>query len=213
MQLINWMFRPASLGVRLAGFLVGAMIALAIIAAFPAHAKGIYVTGFGGANWDDVSYDNGWISAKDSTGYVIGAALGTNIDAVPGLRAEFELSFRSNGIDILICDNPLTATDRTWGFMGNIAYQFDTPKWPVHPYLLVGAGYASRTASLDGYPAELSNQGFAFQGGVGINTAVADGIIVGLEYRVADLPDLDLGDFHSDGVNQSAMLNVTFALN
>lgn len=195
-------------------------IMVTIVAAFfvavtatSADAKGFYVAGFGGANWEDVSYDNGWISVKDSTGYVIGGALGTTIDAVPGLRAEGELSFRSNGLDILICDDPLSATDRTWALVGNILYDFQTPNWPVHPYVMVGAGYGSRTATLDSYGYELSNQGFVVQAGGGLNTQLAEGVIVGVEYRIFDAPNLQAWDVDNDGINQSVLVKASFSFN
>lgn len=186
------------------------MATAALALASAASAKGIYITTFGGANFDDVSYDNGWISAKDSAGYIVGGAIGTTINSLPGLGIEGELAYRSNGVDILVCGDPLSATDRTWSLMANARYSFLTPSLPIHPYVLVGAGYASRTASLDTYGYELSNQGVAFQGAVGATTMVADGVHVGLEYRVADLPDLDLYDFRSDGIDQSLIASATF---
>lgn len=188
--------------------LLAAMAVLALTAS--AQARGFYLSTFGGANFDDVAYSSDWISAKDSAGYIVGGAVGTTITSLPGLGIEAELAYRSNGIDILVCEEGLTATDRTWSLMANARYRFLTQGWPVHPYVLVGAGYASRTASLDAYPGELSNQGVAYQAGVGATTMVADGVHLGLEYRVADLPDLDLYDFHSDGIDQSVLATATF---
>ena len=192
-------------------FLLASAAAIALTGT--ANAKGFTISTFGGANFGDVSYDNGWISAKDSTGYAIGAALGTSIDPVPGLSVEGELAFRSNGIDIDVCGDPLAATDRTWSIMSNARYRFATPSWPVHPVVLVGAGYGSRTASLDAYPAELTGQGFVVQAGAGLETQVAAGVHVGLEYRVFDAPNISIGDFESDGINQSVLLTATVNFN
>lgn len=197
---------------KLTSFLTLAAMAVALAVA-PANAKGFYVTGFGGGNFESVDYDFGWLTIKDSTGYVGGIAVGSTIDSVAGLRMEGELAFRSNGIDIAICGDPLTATDRTWSLMGNAVYDFPTASWPVHPYVLVGLGYGSRTASLDGYPLELTGQGAVWQAGAGINTKVAEGVVLGIGYRFFDAPNLQADGIENDGHNHSVLASATFAFN
>lgn len=195
------------------GMAAGLAALLTHLAISPAHAKGFYVEGFGGANFESVDYDFGWLTIKDSPGYVGGVAVGTTVDSVRGLRVEGELSFRSNGIDISLCGDPLAAHDRTWALMGNAVYDFDTPSWPVHPYILAGLGYGSRTASLDGYPLELTGQGAVWQVGAGINTKVADGVVLGLGYRFFDAPNIAAAGVENDGHNQSVMATATFLFN
>lgn len=191
--------------------LILAAIALAIISVSPASAKGFYVTTFGGVNFNDVSYDSKWLQVDSNTGYVIGAALGTTVDQVPGLRAEAELSYRSNGVDITICGDGLKANDETWALMANAVYDVPTASWPVHPYLLAGAGYASRTGSLNNYPLEVSNQGLAYQVGGGVTFKIADGIDGDIGYRYFQGPDLNVSPVDGSGANQSVMAGVRLA--
>jgi len=175
-----------------------------------AQAKGFYLGAYGGANWSDTNYSSPWVSFESDTGYVIGGVLGTNLDQVPGLAIEADLSFRSNPIDGVICYDPFSISDHTWGLLANAKYTFDTPKWPVHPYLLVGAGYASRTATVDDWGYEVSNDGFAWQLGAGVNTTVAPGIQLGVGYRYFDAPNLSAYGISDDGNSHAVVGSVTF---
>ena len=189
-----------------------AAIALAFIAILPASAKGFYITTFGGVNYNDVSYDSKWLQVDSNTGYVIGAALGTTVDQVPGLRAEAELSYRSNAVDITLCGDGIKANDETWALMANAVYDIPTASWPVHPYVLAGAGYASRTGSLNELSAfKVENQGLAYQVGAGVSFKIAEGIDGNVGYRYFQAPDLNVSPVTGDGTNQSVMAGVTLA--
>jgi opacity protein-like surface antigen len=190
-----------------------ALLASAVIMA-PSYAKGLYVSTYGGANWDSVNIDKGWFTAKAEDGYVMGVSIGTHVDSIPGLRVEGELNYRSSDVRTFICDNPLIVTDQTWAIMANAVYDVPVVIVGLHPYALVGVGYGSRTAGVDYSDNQVSNQGVAWQVGAGVNTQVAEGVTVGIGYRYFDAPDLDHapGGFHEIGGNQSVLMSVTFAL-
>lgn len=213
MKAIAWMFRPAPLGIRLAGFMIGAALALAIITAFPARAGGFYVGAYGGGNWNDVSYSDGKLTIDDNAGYVIGGVVGTQIAAIPGLRIEGDLSYRRNGLDIAFCHTNLEGFDSTWGLLANAVYDVPVGDFPVRPYLLAGVGYASRTGGVEGYGFEVSNAGLAYQLGVGANTTVADNVQVGLGYRYFQAPDLHYAGINAEGSNHAVIASVTFGFN
>lgn len=191
------------------------LIVLAMLT--PAHAKGFYISAYGGGNFGDVDITAGPLSVKDKTGYAIGAALGTPIDAVPGLNLEADLSYRSNGVDITFpCGGcAIAATDETWALTGNLKYYVGSKEWPVHPYALAGVGYGSRTGSINNlpFPLELTNRGLVWQAGAGLSVPVDDGVALGVEWRVLDAPDIGIGPFSSDGVNHSFMANFTVGFN
>lgn len=184
------------------------LVALALVLALSpsATAKGFYVTTLGGGNWSGVDIED----VSTETGYVIGAAVGSTIDSVPGLRLESELAYRSN--KLVFCELPIT--DSTWSAMANAVYDFPVKVGGLHPYALAGLGYAQRTAALDNIPGyELSNGGFAWQVGAGVNTSVADNVVLGVGYRYMNAPDLGVGSIHDGGDNHSAIASVSFAFN
>lgn len=211
--MLKWMFTPAPLGIRIAGMMIGAAIALTIITAFPAKAAGFYVGAYGGANWNDVNYDAGKLTIDDNAGYVIGGVVGTSIASVPGLRIEGDLSYRRNGLDIEYCHTALEGFDSTWGLLANAVYDVPVGSFPVRPYVLAGVGYASRTAGVEGYGIETSSDGLAYQLGVGANTTVADGVQLGVGYRYFQAPDLHYAGINAEGSNHAVVASVTFGFN
>jgi len=198
-----------------------------------ATAGEFYLSTFGGANWKtDYASTGGDASLviTPEVGYVVGGALGGQIDAVPNLRAEVELSYRSNSIDGAwdgCSDFPVNGHDSTFAAMGNLIY--DLPgAWGIQPYALAGVGYSVRRISLtptpdswgtDGFGTE--RQGFAWQVGGGFEYEVVDGIHLGLGYRffqgVAVNREVGYGKnetfLEANGDNHSVLATVRFALN
>jgi opacity protein-like surface antigen len=182
--------------------------ALILASVIPAQASGTYVTGFGGANWDDVA------SPLDSdTGFVVGGALGTSVKAVPGLRAELEVAFRTNDVDVF--GGFIEAEHNTTSVMGNVAYDFNAGIGPFRPYVLAGVGFAHTEGVIENLSlATLESSGFAWQLGAGLNTQLAEGVTAGVGYRYFQGPELEVLGFEvSDGSNHSVLATVTLDLN
>lgn len=199
----------------------------------PAYAGEFYFSTFGGANWKTDYASTGGDSSLVITpevGYVVGGALGGQVDPVPGLRAELELSYRSNSLDGLwdgCSDFPVNGHDSTFAAMGNLVY--DLPGvWGIKPYALAGVGYAARRISFsptpdswgtDGFGTE--RQGFAWQVGGGLDYEVSPGIVAGLGYRffqgVAINREVGYGKnetfLEANGDNHSVLATIRFALN
>lgn len=179
-------------------------LTLAVLAAIPASAD-TYVSAFGGANWDDVS------SGLDSnTGSLIGAAVGAHVKAVPGLRTEVELAFRQNDVTFYY----INAKHNTTSLMGNLVYDVPVDMGPVHPYALVGVGYASTEGVIENLSiATLKADGVAYQLGAGLNTQIAEGVTAGIGYRYFAGPEVAVfGTQLSDGTNHSVMASLTLNL-
>jgi opacity protein-like surface antigen len=189
--------------------LTGALVCAFLFPSY-ALASGFYVGTYGGANWDSVTEFSG---VTTDTGAVIGGTVGTGLKAVPGLRVEADISFRQNVTDVALgCCFAVSADHDTWALMGNVAYDlrlFDG----ITPYALFGAGYASTQATFENIAlARLESAGIAWQTGVGVNVAVADGVTVGAGYRYFDGPSLTvLGTELSSGANHAVLGEVRFA--
>lgn len=188
--------------------IVYTLIALAL-SVVPASAKGFYVTGHAGANWDDV------ISAKgvdSDAGFVIGGAVGTDVKAVPGLRVELEATFSNNEVNVF---KFLNIDHDTTTLMGNLAYDLPVELAGLHPYVLVGAGYGHSEATLESIAlARVESSGLAWQLGAGVQTELAEGVRAGVGYRYVQAPELEVfGLTLSDGTNHRVMASVTFDLN
>ena len=176
-------------------------------------APGWYIGTYGGANWDDV------ISAKgvsDNTGYVIGAVVGTPLRQLPGLRIEADMSLRQNDVDISF-GGPFTinATHETFALMGNVVWDVPLEAGPIHPYALIGAGYAHNEGRFENISlASVENSGFAWQLGAGVNTELTDGIIFGVGYRYLQSPDISVfGTTLSDGGNHAVLVELKTTFN
>lgn len=192
------------------------LILFTLMLVAPASAGGYTFGVYGGANWNSFDVDEGWVKAESDVGYVIGAEVGKSIDAIPGLAVKLDLNYRSNDIDTTICDTPLIVTDETWAIMTNVEYQFAAKLAGFRPYVMAGAGYGSRTVSVDYTDLSVNNTGLVWQVGAGARAEVADGVQLGFGYRYFDAPDFDIaptGGFHDAGTNHSAIVEVAFALN
>ena len=191
--------------------------ALALLAgATEAQASGMYISVFGGANWqaDSSSVNPTTIESFNvdpDTGFVVGGAVGANLTKwVNGLRAEVEVAYRRNDVG----GNWTTSTGSTGGLidgnvsnfsiMANVWYDFDLG-WKIKPYVGGGVGWARAevdgaavTTFTDGGPTtglfttfDLTSTGFAWQLGLGFNYEAAPGVDVGLGYRYFEGQDFD----------------------
>lgn len=188
---------------RIAAFSIAALVSTSMVAS----AAGTYVSGNLGANWDDVQSSY----LESDTGYVVSGALGTSIKSVPGLRAEVEVAFRTNNVDVF--GGFIEAEHNTTSVMGNVAYDFNNVG-TFRPYVTAGVGVAHTEGTIGGLSvATLESTGFAWQLGAGLNTQVADGVSVGVGYRYFQGPELEVFGYEvSDGSNHSVMATVTLSL-
>jgi opacity protein-like surface antigen len=175
--------------------------------AMVANAGGTYISGNVGANWDDVEST----FLESDTGFVVSGALGTSVKAVPGLRAEVEVAFRTNDVDVF--GGFIEAEHNTTSVMGNVAYDFNNVG-TFRPYVLAGVGFAHTEGVIENISlATLESSGFAWQLGAGVNTQIAEGVSAGIGYRYFQGPELDVLGFEvSDGSNHSVMATVTLSL-
>lgn len=185
-----------------AAALVG-VVMLSSALASSASAKGFYVSsGFG---WN-VDGDSTLPFVNEESGLVGTLAVGTPIDGVPGLRAEVEASFRSHESSI----GPFTLEHDTTAVMLNAVYGFQD-MGRFEPYVLVGAGVAHTELTFGGIaPLTVENDGFGYQAGVGVNYLVAKNVKLGVGYRYAEFPEVELFGFELDGgSNHSVMATAT----
>jgi len=189
---------------KISGIALAAIAAVSMTAASKADS---YVTAFGGANWDDVG-----TGLDSDTGYVIGAALGTTVKAVPGLRAELEVSYRDNNVNVF---KFIEAEHSTTAVMGNLAYDLDVQFGPFRPYVMAGAGFAHTEGTIESLSlATLEASGFAWQLGAGFNAKVADGVTAHIGYRYFNAPEIEVLNYQaSDGSNHAVMAGISLQLN
>lgn len=184
------------------------------VAAFAKGGEGFYIAPFGAVNWSEDGDTFGPVSFPNDTGHAFGVALGTAVDAVPGLRIEAEAAFRENGASVKF--GPVTvadAYDETLSLMGNVVYDLPLKLDPYWVYVTAGVGYADREVGLTAFPLAIHGAGLAWKVGGGVNTRVADGVLVGVFYEHFEGPDLSLGPLSFDGGNDSAGVRVTLGFN
>jgi opacity protein-like surface antigen len=201
--------------------------AFALLAgASQAHAGGLYLSVFGGANF--LNDQSGRItdtttaswSSDAETGFVIGGALGTRLDNwAKGLRVEVEASYRRNDVggrwttDDGSTGGFIDANASTFALMANAWYDIDIGS-KVRPY--VGGGVGWSRSQLDAGFVETftdttpvtpnlvgtttaENSGFAWHLGFGINYEVAQDVDLGIGYRY--FRGTNLHDAFFDGKN------------
>lgn len=149
-------------------FLATTAVALVSMSS-PVNATGLYVSVFGGPNFqqDSSGVNFGTFVGSDAsttyaesadTGFVLGAAVGARLDRwANGLRSELEVSYRRNDVsgdwyhytndDGGSATGTIGANTSTFAIMANIWYDFDV-EWKAKPYIGAGAGWAR--ARLDG---------------------------------------------------------------
>jgi opacity protein-like surface antigen len=213
----------------------------AIVVSQQAHADGMYVSIFGGADFQaDESDRLGTVPFIDydsdsDTGFALGGAIGAGLDNwAKGLRAELEVSYRRRGLgfDFITSGTHshtgvVEANQSSFAIMANAWYDIDMG-WKVTPYVGGGIGWARSQ-----FEAHVSNSnftqttddvnsGFAWQLGVGLNYQVDAGVDVGLGYRYVDSPENTVafcgyhtcfGNIKPDNQSHSVMVNLTIETN
>jgi opacity protein-like surface antigen len=181
--------------------------ALALLSGVPsAQAGGLYLSVFGGANWQsdsDAAYTGLYSSARQSiepdTGFVLGGAIGAKLtNWVNGLRGELEVSYRRNDLGGLWTSSggegsgPIDGNISTFAIMANALYDFNLG-WNIRPHVGAGIGwgrtqadgaFVSYTSTFD-----MEATGFAWQLIAGFNYQCAPGVDVGIDYRYFRGPD------------------------
>lgn len=200
-----------------------ATAAVAVIAGTSqAQADGMYVSVFGGANFqpdDSVSVISSPVLYKSQsydpdTGFVIGGAVGAGLDNwANGVRVELEASYRRNDVggswdsaffvgspfSITIQDSGvIDANASTFALMANAAYDIDAG-WKIKPYVMAGAGWA-RTK----YEGALATTGGGTVSSFEVeNSGFAWQLGAGFNYEVAPGVDVGLGYRYFDGPDTS----------
>ena len=138
-------------------FLATTAVALVLMGT-PAKADGLYVSAFGGLNFQSgssgsqTSGSETTVFTEDAdTGFVIGGAVGTELQRwVQGLRAEMEVSYRRNdrgGSHEFFygtfdpAEGPINGNLSNFSVLANIWYEFDIGS-KFRPYVGGGAGWA-----------------------------------------------------------------------
>jgi len=191
--------------------------ALALLAgAGEAQADGLYISVFGGANWQGDSSGFTADTTTESfhinpdTGFVLGGVVGAKLtNWAEGLRGELEVSYRRNDLHGVWTTSTgetgglIDGNASTFAVMANVWYDFDFG-WKIKPYVGAGAGWGR--AKADGQAIttftdttstatgvfntfDVSDSGFAWQLGLGFNYEAAPGVDVGLGYRYFQGPE------------------------
>lgn len=172
-----------------------------------ASAKGFYVQTLAGANWSDLTDAAG---TEVDTGFVVGGAVGTSIDAVPGLSIEGEVAFRNSSASTF--GGFIEGDQDQTTVLVNARYDFLRDAY--RPYALVGIGYGSNRVSIENSPIAFDAQGFAWQLGAGVDARVADGVWVGVGYRYLQTPEVEVLGFDiSNGSNHAVLATAKFDFN
>jgi opacity protein-like surface antigen len=186
------------------------LASLALAAPAQAAGSGWYVSATGGANWlDDTNFVAGTPTAlffsmntDADTGWVVAGAVGLGLGNVwSGLRAEVEVAYRENNVDAIYGSNsagsPQTGTvdydQQSFSVLANV--WLDIPVGSgFTPYVGGGLGWADTEA--EGTftcnagicigttaPFNVSDDGFAWQLGAGVNFQVSPNMQLGVGYR------------------------------
>lgn len=141
-------------------FLATTAVAMVLMGT-PAKADGLYVSAFGGLNFQSGSSGSQsnfygpttTVFSEDAdTGFVIGGAIGTELQRwLQGLRAEMEVSYRRNdrsgtneyfyGVGNDPAVGPIDGNLSNFSVMANLWYEFDIGS-KFRPYVGGGAGWA-----------------------------------------------------------------------
>lgn len=183
------------------------LIAASLVACCASATAGDwYASVYGGINRDSVT-EAPFIELK--TGGVFGGAVGKRIAAVPGLRAELDLSYRTNEVDLTF----ITAQHETTGAMFNLAYDVDIGG-NVKTYVLVGGGYAHTEATFENISLlKLEASDMAYQLGAGATVPLTPGVNLSVGYRFFQGPVVEVFGLElSDGQNHSLIGSLSFDL-
>lgn len=220
------------------------LAALAIAAPAQAAGSGWYVNISGGATW--LTDDDGFVAVNGNdtltflpdsdTGFIVSGAIGYSLtNVMQGLRVEVEAAYRQNQVDGAWVSDTNNATlggadsglldydHSTFSVMANAWYDFDVGG--VSPYVGGGIGWAD--TDLDGayiggsIPAiSLSDDGFAWQLGAGVNFGISPNMKLGVGYRYFEGPEVTvLAPFSTntassdvESQNHSALVSLTIGM-
>lgn len=156
-----------------------------------AQAQNLYGSFFGGVNllgevesedFAPIGFPGYSYDIEFDTGFVIGAALGTEL--ANGLRVEGEIAFRGNDLDQLTVNTPLgplvydiEGDAETLSLMANAWYDFELGGGGFQPYVGGGVGFA--TVDID----DEDDSVFAFQVGAGVSFPLSGQIAITGDYR------------------------------
>jgi opacity protein-like surface antigen len=176
----------------------------------------------------DLSYnhvaDNGWgspngpVSTRSNKGAGLDLAFGRSLGRVwagGGVRGEFELTWKNNGIDSFTQNGRrltgVTGHTRMVALMYNLVNDF-LPESTFDPYLGVGIGYADVSyGNYYGYDAATNTESrlnssdsvFAYQVLAGFNVRVTQSVSLGLAYNWLVLADPSLTEPASAGYKKT----------
>lgn len=191
--------------------LISTFVAVFLATAFVASASlaNSYVSAYGGVNWDDV------ISTPfvdNESGHLVGTTVGTKINSLPGVRAELDISFRTNEVELF--GGAISADHQSFGVLGNVVWDLPVKVGISQPYVLAGVGYGHSSATFENVSLlKLESSGIAYQLGAGLNVPVAEGISAGIGYRYFASPEIEvLGTELSNGTNHSLIVSLTIDL-
>jgi opacity protein-like surface antigen len=139
-----------------------------------AHCQGVYVTGFGGANFKAKQHDLNW-----SPGYTVSGAVGYKYAP---FRVELEGAYRHNSVKNVYHLHGIRAEKNTTALMVNGYYDIDMLQLPLNmtPYVGVGVGAAFNQGKakdkINGGHVKGRETDFAWQGIVGVAVPVTERI-------------------------------------
>ena len=205
--------------------LLAATVVSLPLAAQAQPVSGVYIAGGGGANWVQSTRNNvdndssfavrsGFPDESLKTKYELGfgGVVSVGYGFGNGLRLEAEGDYRQNDVDDIqlfgVRGYGIGGTQRTYGAMGNVLYDFALPTFipqylPVVPYIGGGVGYqwtdmnhgsarfgTNGRISIDDRDGQFAYQGIA---GLAFPIAAVPGLSVTAEYRFLGTlsPDLN----------------------
>ncbi|MDJ0684465.1 MAG: outer membrane beta-barrel protein [Alphaproteobacteria bacterium] len=142
------------------------------------------------------------------------AALGYDFGQV--FRAELELGYRPSDVGSVNGARASGDAD-VYSYMGNLIAQWDTPDWPVTPYVGVGLGAATADVDASGFPAagaiDDDDTAFAYQAIAGLSVDLTEQLALTGTYSYFDIPDLEFNskagvDVDSDYSSHSFMVGL-----
>jgi OOP family OmpA-OmpF porin len=187
---------------------IGGTAAIALMSATPAQAQwwqpgwygdihaGVVIPEDPTADLHGSFFPGSPVKFHENVGAGVGVSLGYQGLFLPGIRAEGEIVYRTNGVDkatssgpVLIGSAAASGTIDSAGFMVNTLYDFmPDNRWT--PYLGAGVGAARVTLNDIAVPSVLpgqtfsgNNWRFAYQGIAGIKYAFNPAVSVSLDYR------------------------------
>jgi opacity protein-like surface antigen len=183
----------------------------------------LYLDFFGGANFlaDDSGNFGALYSTDADTGFVVGAAFGTELtNWAKGLSTELAVSYRRNDLGGT-WSGGLTAIEgnmATFAILVNTWYEFNVGS-KFRPYVGGGAGWGRMNGDLiftgGSRFVDVSNTGFSWQLGAGIHYEVMEDVDVGIGYRWFRGPELEFfgGSNDIDNENHEVSVNLKIGIN